>query len=278
METIVEVEGINGDVVVIAGRDTGVDGMWLATDISGLYDPEIQAVTKDLARRPGSKFLGYRILKRTLVFRVTIANDTGIRNTWRERDERWRRLWAYDAYSKIRVTTDEGSRTLSCRLESIEVDTEHDPHTNSATDVTMTVVADDPFWYGKEFRQEITVNGSGSFRTEYANPTSNTVYPIFVLEAPGKWTISEYISKTETRNVELPELSYGQDIVVNTDPAKRQIISDDDTLVWAKMNGVRMDGAIPPHTEEYTFPISVSGGPRTAQLRIPRPYNRPWGY
>lgn len=279
METVVEIIGVNGDSVVLAGENTGVDGIWLDSEVEGLYDPEISTVTKSPANRPGSRFISHRVLERTLIFRVTVENGEGPGNTWRERDTRWRRLWAYDRYATVRVTTDEGSRELKARLTEIEVDTTYDPHVNQATTVVMTVVADDPFWYAPDEVHEVVVNGSATIRVPYANPTGNPVFPVWVLEAPGQWTVPDFSPEEPTKMVQLPNLpAASSHLVVDSDPAARQLAAADNTPVWNRMNGVRFRNPIEPWTWEMEFPISVvSNAPRSAQLRLKRPYNRPWG-
>lgn len=284
METVIEIVGVNGDQVVLTGEGAGVDGMWLASQLSGFYDPEIKAVTKRRANRPGTKFVSHRILERIVIFKVTIENGRGFGNTWRERDARWRRLWAYDQYATIRVTTDEGTRNLAVRLESIEVETDYDPDTLGATDVLMTVVADDPFWYAPPLVEDLVVAGSGTIEVARANPTGNPIFPVWILEAPGQWTIPDTgvdlgrVDESKTRHIELPDLGVGEHLVVNTDPAERQLVSHNNTNVWGRMNGVRFRNPIPPNTGALTFDIAVvADAPRQAQLRLERPFDRPWG-
>lgn len=278
METVVEIVGVNGDVVVLAGENVGVDGMWLASDLEGFYDPQIKVNARAVSNRPGIEYLSHRVLERTLLFKVTIANDEGPGRTWRERDTRWRRLWAHDRYATIRVVTDEGERTLKVRLEEIEVDTEYDPHKNSATDVTMTVVADDPFWYAPEEKFDVLVNGTATISVLRSNPTENVIFPVWVLEAPGTWTIPDWGPDHPEKVVTLPEVRPGSHLVVDTDPAARQLVASDQDPVWPRMNGVRFRGEVPGYTNRIDFKISVdSGSPRSAQLRLKRPFNRPWG-
>lgn len=281
METVVEAIGYNGkDSVVLAGEQTGKDGMWLATDVEGLMDPEVQTQTRSPANLPGTRYVSHRIIERTLIFKVTIANDSEPGGTWRERDTRWRRLWSYGDYSTIRVTTDQGARDLQVRLQEITVDTEFDPHVNSATDVTMTVVADDPFWYETPAVKEVTVaaGATSSITITETNPTGNPVFPIWVLEAPGQWAVSDWSAADPDKMLTLPSLGSGAHLVVDTDPAARQLRSATQDPVWARMNGVRFRNEIPPYTGKVTFKVkNVSGVARSAQLRIPRPFNRPWG-
>lgn len=278
METVVEITGVNGDVVVLSGDQVGEDGMWLATELEGFYDPEIETVTRAPANRSGTRFISHRILERTLIFRVTIANDEGIGQTWRERDARWRKLWSPNKYTRIRVITDDGSRTLKARLSEIQVQMNTDPHVNGATDVNMTVVADDPFWYAPDDTYEVTVNGSATIPVLLANPTENPVFPVWVLEAPGAWTIPDWSPDTPDKQILMPEISGGAHLVVDTDPAARQLQSAAGDPVWARMNGVRFRNHLPEYTGKVDFKISVDAdSPRQAQLRLKRPFNRPWG-
>lgn len=283
METVIEVIGVNGDQMILAGEETGVDGIWLASELTGFYDPEIQAVTKRRANRPGAKFVSHRILERTVIFKVSIENGKGFGNTWRERDARWRRLWEYDDYSTIRVTTDEGTRNLAVRLQEIEVDTRFDPHVNEVTDITMTVVADDPFWYAPPLIEDVVVNKGAGIKVLRANPTGNPIFPVWVLEAPGTWKVPNYEFKKDgtlkvANDITLPKLNNGEHLLVNTDPAVRQLTAANDANVWGRMNGVRFSNPIPPGTGEVEFWISTdSSTPKQAQLRLERPYIRPWG-
>lgn len=282
METVVEILGVNGDTVVLAGEDTGTDGMWLATGLEGFYDPEISTVTKSPANRPGTRFVSHRILERTITFKVTVANDEGPSDSWRARDARWRRLWAYDEYTTIKVTTDEGARALRARMAEIEVDTNYDPHVNGATDILMTVVADDPFWYAPDEVYSVTVGAAPvTIRVPEANPTENPVFPVWVLEGGGTWTVPDYSTKNGVvvkHAVTLPEITTTEHLVVNSDPIARQLLSHDNTPVWARMNGVRFRNHLGPYTGPVDFKVSVkSGKPKQAQLRLKRPFNRPWG-
>lgn len=269
MEAVLEIVGVNGDSVVLTGPETGRDGFWLASELEGFLDPESEAVTKSFGNRPGSRFVSSRIVARTIVFNVTVAND----GEWEERDARWRRLWSYNDYSELRITTSGGTRSLHARLEEIEVDTTYDPHVNEVTDLTMTVVADDPFWYAPDYT--ISFAGSQTLEIPTLNPTSNPVFPVWVLEGGAQWTIPSSWPPGET--ITLPELLDGEDVVVNTDPGKRQLVSDTGTPVWQRMNGVRFQHPIPAYSGSASVPVAVSVEGKQGQLRIPRPYSRPWG-
>lgn len=278
METVLEVDGVNGDHVVLAGRNAGSDGIWLASELTGFYDPEIDRVTRAPANRPGTRLVSHRVLERTVVFKVTISNDEGPGRTWRERDARWRKLFAYDKLTTIRVVTDEGERELKVVLEGIEVDTTYDPHTSDATDVVMTVIAPDPFWYGPDEVHEVSVRGTTNIEVLVANPTENPVFPVWVLEAPGTWTIPDWGENEQSKTIQLPAISGSSHVVVDTDPGARQLVAVDGDPVWQRMNGVRFRNHIPGYTNRIQFRVRCdSGSARKAQLRLRRPFNRPWG-
>ena len=276
MSTTIRVTGVNGDSVTIAGENSGKEGIYLASGIEGFVDSKSEAVTKVYGNRPGSRLVRTRTPARSVTFTVTILNDGDVL----EKDERWRRLWSYNKEATIEVTTElSGTRRLKCRLEEIKVDTEFDPEVMSAVDVHMSVTADNPFWYGEEFKQEVAVNTSATFTVDNANPTGVPIFPKWVVSAPGTWTLPDYApgdGGQAKRSVGLPALSKGEDSVVDTDPGARQVMSDNKSLVWGRMNGVRFRGEIPPFTKKLTFTVKCSE-PGKIQLRLERPFNRPWG-
>lgn len=277
METVIEINGVNGDVLAISGDTAGADGIWLATELEGFYDPEVSVNTRAVSNRPGTQFISHRVLERTVIFKVSIENGEGPGKTWRERDARWRRLWAYDKYTSIRVVTDEGERTLKARLEEIEVDTNIDPHVQPVTDVIMTVVADDPWWYAPDETYNVIVGGTSTITPLLANPTANVIHPVWVLQGGTTWTIPDWSPENPNKRVTLPSTSAGANLVVDTDPGARQLISTGGDPVWARMNGVRFRGEIPGHTDKVSFRISSSSSSKSAQLRLKRPFDRPWG-
>jgi hypothetical protein len=146
VKTIVELKGVNGELFTIAGDDAGDRGVYLATGVTGLFDPPVKASYEEPGNYPGARYLSHRILRRDLVFAVHILEDG---ESWLSRDSEWRKAWAFDRDCKLYVTTEEsGTRYLKVRLfESPDVDTETDPNGRRITTVKMVTVAGDPFWY-----------------------------------------------------------------------------------------------------------------------------------
>jgi hypothetical protein len=146
-QTNVWLEGVNGEIIHLVGDDEGAEGIWLATDVKGLYEPPVKVVYEEPGNYPGARYLSHRILRRDITFKVHILNDRS--NVWMSRDSAWRKAWAFDQDCKIFIETPEsGTRWLNCRLgESIDVSLYTDPNGQTVNEALMVVIAGDPFWY-----------------------------------------------------------------------------------------------------------------------------------
>ena len=151
-KTVVELEGVNGEVFIIAGPDCGDKGVYLATGVKGLFDPPVKTVWEEPGNWPGARYLNHRILRRDIVFGVEIMGDTA--EEWLRRDSQWRRAWAFDQDCVLRITTPEsGTRWLKLRLGQ-QMDTDDawftDPRLRTINRVALVCVAADPFWYSDD--------------------------------------------------------------------------------------------------------------------------------
>ena len=146
-KTVVELEGVNGERFTLAGPNAGNKGVYLATGVTGLFDPPVKASYEEPGNYPGARYLSHRLLRRDLIFAVHILEDGN--DSWLSRDSEWRKAWAFDRDCKLYVTTQQsGTRWLKVRLfESPDVDTEMDPNGRTVTTVKMITTAGDPFWY-----------------------------------------------------------------------------------------------------------------------------------
>ena len=147
LDTVVAIEGCNGDFVTLTGPDAGDENFVLATGVMGLFDPPVKVVYEEPGNYPGSRYLNHRILRRDLTFGVWILDEP--EQSWLQGDSRWRKMWSYSKDTKIHVTTpDSGTRTLTCRLgQAIEVEMTTDPSMEPINLAKMTVIAGDPFWW-----------------------------------------------------------------------------------------------------------------------------------
>ncbi|WP_066901067.1 hypothetical protein [Mycolicibacterium houstonense] len=159
MATVVRLKGVNGvwfnltdgNYETEGGTVLGPSGIYLATDVSGIFDPPVKAVYEEPGNFPGARYLNHRILRRDVVFGVEILNDEkdGPEHSWSRRDSMWRRAWSFSEDAELHITTDEsGTRYLKLRLfESPSVEMAHDPNMNVINLTKMVTVAGDPFWY-----------------------------------------------------------------------------------------------------------------------------------
>lgn len=164
MQTVVELEGVNGEWFTLAGPNAGDRGVYLASGVTGLFEPPVKAVYEEPGNYPGARYLNHRILRRDLVFAVWILNDKGA-GSWLSRDSEWRKAWAFDRDCKLYVTTEEsGTRYLKVRLfESPEVDTTTDPNGRTINSAKMVCVAGDPFWYQDDVVYTATTKTNTTF-------------------------------------------------------------------------------------------------------------------
>ncbi|ALA06469.1 minor tail protein [Rhodococcus phage WC1] len=287
METEVKLEGVNGKVVNLAGPLAGDQGIYLASGITGLYDPKVKVIYEEPANYPGARYLTHRILKRDVIFKVEILGDGIGSNSWKHRDSEWARMWDYAEPAKLTVTTEDGPRTLGLQLsENIDVDLTYDPIGQPVHAAVMSTVGYDPFWYSEPDSYKWNPTGADqTYRISVLdpNPTDQPIWPEWVATAPGKWTITDYSWQNDdlaNRRIELPTLTIGEDVLVKTDPRQRQVTSANKTNVWARMGGVRFRHPIPKYTLGlHEFEVRFEGDPTGAelQLRLPRPWSRPWG-
>ena len=189
-DTVVELEGVNGEVFNLT---TGDQGVYLATDVEGcFYDPPVKVVFEEPGNYPGARYLNHRILKRDITFGVQILQDAkhGERS-WLSRDSEWRKAWAFNRPCKLIVTTpDSGTRYLWVSLfESPKVDMKYDPRGNPINLTVMSCISYDPFWYEDD-------------RVFYAKTKTDTRFKPTLFDIPGNWPWEELPKETLTIKVD----------------------------------------------------------------------------
>lgn len=300
MQTVVELEGVNGEFFTLAGPNAGDKGIFLATGLDGIFDPPVKTVWEEPASLPGARFLSHRILRRDITLGVHILNDAGA-GSWKRRDSDWRKAWSYEADCKLWVTTEDGRRFLSVRMgEQPRISMDTDPNERELTTAIYTLIAGDPFWYGEQEVHEfvleddlsnvpLIVNGELNpaahthvFRVPELNPTDQPVWPIWTVSSPSRVVLPDFSFEDDElarRKVVMPTLRPGENIMVDVDPRHPQITSENGAQVWARMNGVRFRSYIPAYTYEAELPVTIAQAPAGAavQLRLIRPWSRPWG-
>ncbi|MFE5290214.1 phage tail protein [Nocardia sp. NPDC056611] len=285
---IVELEGCDGSWFRISGKGMGAQGIWLGTDVQGIYDAPVKTLYQAHAHQIGSDYQATRWLSRDVVFGVHIGNTPT--RSWQENDSAWRKAWSYSKESKLWVTTENSTRFLKLRMsEQPQFHPEHDPHLTKVEKVVMTCVASTPWWFEADTTDTFISSGAtDSGYVTVANPTDQEIWLKWVCQGPGRWVIPDFswgddrfrrATIDANRRISLPLQSTGQTFLVDTDPFEEQLRDPNGTQVWSLMNGVTFLYPVPAWTPPTQIPVSVSQSAAGAgiQVRAPRTWSRPWG-
>ena len=280
MEARIEIRKLKDDLTVdpsqprfeIAGENEGNLHVHLASEMSGLADPVVEANTKSPGGRPGQRLLSTRFTARNVVFRVTILGDPD--NIY-QRESAWRSAWSYTSYTELAYTVNGDTRVIRLRLEDYEVDTNHDPAVQGAVDVVMSTVADDPFWYDRDILQFFELKNIPYVDLSDMHGPVFPVFRISGVSGSGKIAVYTVQPGGSTREFKLPtpELRSDATYIVDTDPGARQWQSVEDPNVWNRMNGVRYRLE---DTESATYLRIRSTFRQGVEVLVAVPYLRPW--
>lgn len=259
----------------IAGENEGNLHVHLASELTGLADPVVEANTKSPGGRPGQRLLSTRFAQRSIVFRVTILGDP--ENIY-ERESAWRSSWSYTGYTEMKYTVGGHTRVIRLRLEEYELDMTFDPAVQGAVDVVMSVVADDPFWYDEKELSFVSVPKDGLERKAVGD--HGPVFPALMFSGnEGNQAGLSLRVKTMHGSLEhswsypTPNLEPDAFYTVDFDPGARQWQSEKDPNVWNRMNGVRYELEGTDDADSVSVSVSNPVGVRAC---VAVPYLRPW--
>lgn len=302
---IVELEGVNGDWFTLSGQGFGEQGCHLGTDVDGIYDTPVKTIYHEHAFQEGATYGGKRVLRRDMVFGLWVTDDNG--DSWQENDSRLRKALSYDDEFKLWITDPEsGSRRhLKLRLsEQPNVSMENDPRLLGRQKVVLTCTAGDPWWYDDDYTDvwtatEDTTDGHVQNGTiTVANPCDHEVYPEWLLQAPGVPRLPDYswgdkrhngygtngyfdaAAVFASRRIVMAELLPNYPVRVEARPdAQDGGYQSEDQSYRQRMQMVRFLYPIPAYTEPTEVSVGMSDAPAgtSIQLRMPRPWSRPWG-
>lgn len=293
--TRVRVKGVNGSWFTIAGPGEGDEGVHLGTDVQGLYDAPVKTIRHSHAFQKGATYGGKRFLERPVVFGVVI--DGTEQGNWEFLDSEWRKAWDYDKETELWVEKGDSVRVLRLKLsEQPDFQPEGDPEVTQIERVVMTTVADDPFWYSEDDTDEyVWESATGSTNVQgsvlVSNPTDQEIWAKFVCKgsAGSIFTLPDFSwgnDKEERavldaqRVIELdPLVAADGDLIVDSDEATQQYFTTGNTPYYIRMKAVRFLYPIPPYTPPTEVPVFVrsAGAGAGVQVRLPRPWSRPWG-
>ncbi len=294
----VELEGVNGQMFTLSGPGAGAEGVTLKTDIQGLYDSPVKPIYNSHAFEKGSTYGGKRDLQRDIQFGVGVLGAAG---SWEDLDSAWRLAFDYGRTARLWVGTESSRRYIDIALaREPEVKDPFKGHALGYTRIVMHCVAADPCWYDKVdtfpwASPTDTTNGStvtDKIVVPYANPTPAPIWAQWVVQAAtnARWTIPDYsfgddryrrAAADANRRIVMPKLLAAEHLYINTDEAAKheQVRSNIDTQIYLRMNGTQFLYPIKAGQKRTEFNVSVTGAPAGVgiQLRLIRPYSRPWG-
>ena len=168
-DTVIELEGVNGEWFTLSGPDAGAQGFYLGVGPKGLFEPAVKTTYEEPGNFPGSRFLNYRVLRRDIVLPILIE---GTGDYWAGRDGGLRKALAYDKDAYIHITTPEsGHRKLKVRLggqdasgPAIDIEFDIDPHMPGVNLAKVSLIAGDPFWYQDDVVYSVVTQADTTFQ------------------------------------------------------------------------------------------------------------------
>ncbi|WP_052056369.1 hypothetical protein [Rhodococcoides fascians] len=307
--TQVELEGVNGRIVTLSGEGSDESATYLATGMSGFMDVPVDVLRGSHAFQEGSTFLGKRILERPLEFGVVIDSTNG--ESWQENDSEFRKMWSHDEDCKLWIETETSRRYLKIRPLEFIYDIEYDPNQTQIETVKLKCVAMDPWWYEADYTDTFTstqttaANVFQNGTVTMVNPCDHEVYAQWIIgkgaggadvgcvprlpdfswgdKRHNRTTISGYFDAAAiyaNRQIVMAEVLAGYPVRVDTRPdARMGGYQSADQTYRQRMKMVRFLYPIPAYTKAIEVPVGISKAPAgtSIQLRMPRPWSRPWG-
>ncbi|MGV0868684.1 phage tail domain-containing protein [Corynebacterium kalidii] len=261
--------GVDGSVWHLAGAEAWTSPVQIREGSLGDFlDVPVNTSRKSVVGKPGTKYLGSRVLERNIEIPVFVKGST--LEAFTVADSGFRKALDYDRAARLAVTTQEsGERWIDVRLaEQFSFEGEYDPHVDLKAKYTVSLVADDPLWRSETAHSEFVFDGLNWFdgTVRISNPTDVPVWPKWVLTSPAKWILPDPDVKSSDfdRTIVLPFQPFGHEVVVDTDPTVEMVTDTQEALLWAQMNGQFFNFSIPPRTPPIDIPVAVDPLPLLA--------------
>ena len=283
MVMTLEIHGIGGRKWNIHGPRAGEQGVALLEGSSGFWEAPITSVWMQGAFQEGATYMGFRTDPLDVVLAIGIRGAS--REQWMRNDTDFLLgLGSPDEEFKLVATSPTGTRSITLRLtDAPERVGDTDTSDQNFSRYVIQARAGWPRWIGEPVISSWTSEtGTGEGFVTVTNPTDTWLYPQWVMDAPGKWSIPDFSwddGRWKDRVINAPTLSAGQDLTIDTYPANEPYVSADGSNIAGRFGGVMFLHPIPPHTEATQLPVKVTGGSPGASiaLRMPRNWRRPFG-
>lgn len=287
----------------IMGPGEGEQGVWLAPKSTGLFDMPFK--TNWGPSIYGQTFRSWKPQRRDLVWTVYIANPEDLSgldddpDTWHAIYSRWKAGIRPGYPITICYTSVDGERRLTLTpLEAPKsvstLDFEGvDPHLWPFGSVVNTSATTElPFYVGptEEFTWEYTGSGSTWFYLPYYNPGTVEIWAEWELSSEAIWTLPDFSFGSEEygrglsdegKTVRLPQLRFGEDLIVQTRPDLETLIAANDAPVGNRLAGRDFEYPIPPGAGDsnrgcVVLVENIVDG-AALRLKLPRWHEEPFG-
>lgn len=283
MSVSLELHGANGRVWDIHGPRAGRQDVALLEGASGFWEAPITAVWMQGAFQEGATYLGYKTEPLDVVLPLGVRGDT---------PQRWERndatlmlgLGTPDDEFRLVARSSSGVREISLRITGTpELVGDRDYSDQGLSQYVVQARAGWPRWVAEPDVSVFTADtGDGSGFVTVSNPTDTWLYPQWVCDAPGRWSLPDFDwegGRWADRIITTPTLGAGQDLTIDSYPANEPYVAADGSNIAGRFGGVLFLHPVPPHTPPTEIPVSVTGGQPGASvmLRMPRNWRRPRG-
>lgn len=278
-----QIHSASGRVWHVHGTMAGAEGVGLLEGAEGFWEAPIKSVWMQGAFQEGATYLGFKTDPLDVILPLGIRGDSYVE--WSRTDSMFRNdLGDPNTGFKLVAISESGTRELELRLTDAPVHVrDTDPGVDSYSRIVVQARAGWPRWVGTAETSVFTSSsGSSSGYVTVTNPTDTWLYPQWVCEAPGKWTLPDFSWREDAnhdRVIRTPTLSVGETLTIDTYPANESYVSASGSNIAGRFGGVEFLFPVPPHTPPTQIPVSVSDGQpgASAMLRMVRNWRRPRG-
>lgn len=279
----IQLHSSTGRVWHIHGEHAGAQGVALLEGAEGFWEAPIKSVWMQGAFQEGATYVGFRTEPLDVILPIGIYGETYAE--WSRTDSIFRNdLGDPDTEFSLVAISESGRRELKLRLTDTPVNIRTtDPGKDHYTRLVVQARAGWPRWGGEAEASGFTsTTGDDSGFVTVSNPTDTWLYPMWVCDAPGKWSLPDFSWRDDQwhdRVITTPTLGGGEALTIDTYPANESYVSANGSNIAGRFGGVEFLFPVPPHTPPTQIPVKVSGGQPGASVmvRMPRNWRRPRG-
>ena len=229
--------------------------------VDGLLDYEGDTWLQESGSGVGSLYLGSGLRSRTVYLDVWFMADQASAAVGS-----WKRLAQFlgDGRCVIKVLHTE-ERSTGAVFEGVSFKGKYDPSKEKQrVAARLAFKLPKPVWTTPTIfikQDRLSITNVGDF----------PLHPQVVMANSSNWVI-----RAGDKKYEMPrDIAQNTQVLVDFDPAARQVVSNQDDLVWARMNGVRLYAPVLP-SESKQFSVSYTGGSAWVQFRYVYSYRNPF--